>query len=239
MCYVAYMRTVFITGANRGLGLELVKKFGSENWCVFAGCRDTTIFPKEYLDERVIVQQLDVGSAESQNQAIRALREKTTSLDVLINNAGLYDNASDGAPVFDLIDEITPIFQVNAIAPRLLSDKLVDLLNAGNTKLVITISSYMGAHSLIDEFSASHWPYSSSKAATNYAMDAFAFLNPQLKSLLIHPGWMKTRLGGDDAPYDPEIVAGRIFQLSIDSTKLVSGKLYDINQGTDGGEIGW
>ena len=64
----------------------------------------------------------------------------------------------------------------------------------------------------MDDYHATHWAYSASKAAVNYAMIAFAKTHPTLKSVLIHPGWVKTKIGGHDAPLNPTDVATKLFQ---------------------------
>lgn len=86
----------------------------------------------------------------------------------------------------------------------------------------------MGTYTGMDSYHAMHWPYSASKAAVNYAMVAFAKQRSDIKSALIHPGWVKTKIGGVDAPLEPSFVAQKIFELiSEHKTKLPNGKLVD------------
>jgi NAD(P)-dependent dehydrogenase (short-subunit alcohol dehydrogenase family) len=226
-----------ITGSNRGLGLELVKKFLQNDWHVIAACRNTADFPSgaAFGDRKPLVWQLDVANQASLDSFAERCDKELSRVDVLINNAGIYDNVGDGESPYDRISQLIPVFVINSIAPRLLSDKLFNVLQKSENKVVITISSHFGAHSTIDEFMAEHWGYSASKAAVNYAMDAFAKLHPDVKSLLVHPGWMRTRLGGPEAPVDPMDSASGIYDLYERADKLDSGKLFR----TDGATIEW
>ena len=218
------MSTVVITGANRGLGLALVEAFAKEGWSVIAACRDPHNFPKSSKTEKIKVVPLDVSDQNS----LDSFCEGAEVVDVLINNAAIFDNKTDGAPVFTESRDITPIFVTNSMAPRMLSDRLSQNIERGENKLIVTISSNMGLHAQNDDYNAKHWPYSASKAAVNFAMDGFAFLHPNIRSVLVDPGWMKTRLGGDDAPIEPADSAQRIIELFVKSSTLKSGKLYDL-----------
>jgi NAD(P)-dependent dehydrogenase (short-subunit alcohol dehydrogenase family) len=141
--------------------------------------------------------------------------------------AGLYDNPASSVEdesVYNQLGDILNVYAVNSAAPKILADRLVPHLLKGTHKLVVSLSSGMGSHSQLDEYNAEHWVYSSSKAALNMAMHAFAVENPQIKSILFSPGWMNTSMGGKEAPIDPKIVAEKLFTLitkNIDS--LMSG----------------
>ncbi|MFY9457433.1 MAG: SDR family NAD(P)-dependent oxidoreductase [Candidatus Spechtbacterales bacterium] len=223
------MKTILITGAESGLGHELVKVFSKNGWHVLATCRAKKDFPQESLSDNISVLSLDVADQESLESIAENLKDK--SIDVLINCAGVYDaktNSVDGNTVISTNPEITRVFQINSVAPKLLADMLVQNLKKGAEKLVVTISSGMGTYSEMDEYHAEHWPYSASKAAVNYAMIAFTKQHPDIKSVLVNPGWMKTKIGGKDAPLEPSFSAQKIFELiSEHDKKLRNGKLID------------
>lgn len=223
------MSTALITGTASGLGLELVKIFSKNGWDVLATCRNENDFPRESLSDKVTVLSLDVSDQESIETISSVLDDRP--IDVLINCAGVYDtktNSVDGDKVISTSPEITKIFQVNSIAPRLLAEMLIPNLKRGTERLVITISSGMGIYSEMDEYHAEHWPYSASKAAVNYAMIALTKQHPDIKSVLISPGWMKTKIGGKDAPLEPSFSAQKIFELILDhGERLPNGKLVD------------
>ena len=135
-----------------------------------------------------------------------------------MNCAGLYDsktNSVDDDDGHTTVEALTPIFQANTVAPYLLAQALSPALERGSEHLVVTISSVMGTHAAMDDYHATHWAYSASKAAVNYAMIAFAKTHSTLKSVLIHPGWVKTKIGGHDAPLNPTDVATKLFNLIV------------------------
>ncbi len=218
------MKTVVITGANRGIGLALTETFLREGWRVIAVARSApNIKPMETLQ----FEQCDVADGA----ALKALAKKLegTAVDVLINNAGVYDTSGVGdEDVIDDITALTHVFAVNTVAPKLLAELLVPNLQAGQDKLVVAISSGMGTYSEFDDYHAKHWAYSASKTALNYAMVSFAKLHQDLKATLINPGWVHTRMGGSDAPLKPEESADAIFDLIANhEDKLPDGQMVD------------
>ena len=162
-------------------------------------------------------------------------------IDVLINNAGVYDSSStDDDTVVSTLDAIAHVFIVNAIAPRLLADVLLPNLALGSERLIVGISSGMGTFAQLKGrdlepdsrgahgYSALHWVYSASKTALNYALLAFGVSHPNIKVSLINPGWMQTAIGGKDAPESTDENAGRIAELILEHhTRLPAGTLVD------------
>jgi len=217
------MKTVLITGANRGLGFTLAKGFLEAGWRVIAVAREVPDLPQS---DHVQVELCDLTDPH----AIPGLaaRLQGAPIDVLINNAAMYDAPPNDETITTDFTELTRLFQVNTLAPKLLADALVGNLHAGATKLVVTMSSGMGTYAAFDEYHAKHWAYSASKAAVNYAMVSFAELNPSFKTVLINPGWMQTAIGGDDAPLKPIESARAILDLILNhSDKLPNARLVD------------
>src|SRR5579859_2841627 len=177
-------KTILITGTDSGLGKALTEVFSQHSWKVIA----------------VSHKDLEITNQQSINSFVEKLHAK--SIDVLINCAGIYDSPPGDEGVIASIAEITKVFQVNVIGARALTDALLPNLKKGKEKLVVTISSGMGTFSELegDEYHAKRWPYSASKTAVNYAMIAFTKEHPEIKSVLINPGWMKTKIGGEEAP---------------------------------------
>lgn len=209
------MKTILITGSHGGIGSALVKTFSNHNWHVISASRHA---PDQFID---------LSNQASLEKFASKLRGQP--LDVLVNCAGIYDTKSvdDAAPGANTLSEITPVFKVNTIAPLLLSELLLPNLQLGQDKLVVTISSIMATQTHLDQYSASHWSYGASKAAVNFAMRAFSVSHPDIKSLLIHPGWVKTRMGGPEAPLSPNFSAQHIFNLITNSSKYPTGALID------------
>lgn len=205
------MATVLVTGANRGLGLEFCRQYASEGWRVLACCR-TPQAAAELTDlagrfPQVSVFALDVADFMQIEQLAEQLRN--TSIDVLINNAGVYgDSQERGVGQLDY-STWTKTITVNAQAPVKMAEAFLPHLKRGDKKLLIAISSLMG--SIADNSSGGSIIYRSSKAALNAAMKSIAIdLKEQAVGVLIfHPGWVKTDMGGSNAPLEAtQSVAG-------------------------------
>jgi NAD(P)-dependent dehydrogenase (short-subunit alcohol dehydrogenase family) len=191
------MRTVLVTGANRGLGLEFARQYSADGWEVVATARQ----PGPELDALgVPVQCLDMRDLD----AVAAFGSRVGALDLLIANAGTYGprevaGAEDGRGWEDT-------FAVNTIAPYLLAKSVLPQVQRARGKL-IAISTRMG--SIADNSSGGFIAYRSSKAALNAAWKSLAIDNPDVVCAVLHPGWVQTRMGGASAPLSPpESIAG-------------------------------
>ncbi|MGR9085483.1 MAG: SDR family oxidoreductase [Gammaproteobacteria bacterium] len=191
------MATVLITGANRGLGLEFCKQYAADGWKVLACCRDPDA-ARALLDEpRVELLKLDV----SDFARIEFLAEhlQGTAIDVLINNAGVYgDKAHQGFGRLDY-DAWMKTLVINTQAPVKMAEAFLPNLKRSDRKLIVSITSQMG--SIADNGSGGSIVYRTSKAALNAAMKS---LSIDLESegvgvLIVHPGWVKTDMGGPNA----------------------------------------
>lgn len=230
------MSSVLVTGSNRGLGLEWCRQYAEAGWHVFATCRhpETADALHDLAREhsKLSVHRLDVTRPESV-YAVRAELQHET-IDVLINNAGIY--LEKYAPTNALrYDEWQQTLEVNTLSPLRVTEALLELVARSQRRLVVAISSHMGS---IAEISApGDTYYRSSKAALNAAMKGFslALRERGVGVLLLHPGWVKTRMGGWDAPLTAaESVAG--MRTLVDAFSLdQSGRFLRYN----GTEIPW
>lgn len=198
------MPTVLITGANRGLGLEFCRQFAEKGWDVIACCRNPAQAGElNELSQRYIsieIEALDV----TQFDQIDNLSTKLSgiSIDVLINNAGIYgDHSNHGFGQLDYQAWLNTLI-VNTQAPIKMAEAFLPQIKRGNKKLIANISSLMG--SLADNGSGGSILYRSSKAALNAAMKSLSIgLNAQGVGVLIfHPGWVQTDMGGANALID-------------------------------------
>jgi NAD(P)-dependent dehydrogenase (short-subunit alcohol dehydrogenase family) len=209
------MKTVAITGTSRGLGLALTRTFLTNGWQVIAIGRH---LPDASTTLNVRIEQCDLANGAAIRAVAANLRD--VKIDVLINNAGVYDAVSvDENDATTDTTKLANVFQVNTIAPKLLSELLVPNVQAGEDKLIISITSGMGTYAEFDTYHAKHWAYSASKAALNYAMVSFAELHPDIKTALVSPGWMQTSMGGSDAVIRPEESAEAIYDLVANHPK--------------------
>lgn len=194
--------------------MAFTKVFLANGWRVYAACRKAEEFPTDVKSPNLTLLQLDVTDLDSTKNVAVAL--KNTPLDVLLNNAGRFDSTSvDDNSVPTNPQELAHVFQTNTVAPRLIAEALLPNLKAGSDKLVLTISSTMGTYAKLDDYHAEHWAYGASKAAVNYVMPAFGLLYPDIKSVLVSPGWVKTRMGGTSASLEPDFVAQKVYELVI------------------------
>lgn len=198
------MKTVLITGANRGIGLELAKQYYANGWRVFAGCRDekkSQDLKKISADpKKFSILPLDVGNIEQIKSASKQLKE--FPIDLLINNAGIIGYAN---PFGKLEEKIwLETFKVNSIAPILMAQAFLDQIEQSELKIIANISSTMGSISLNGD--GGYYPYRSSKTALNSLSKNLAIdLKPQkIIVVTLHPGWVKTDMGGKNAPVTPE-----------------------------------
>lgn len=192
------MPTMLITGANRGIGLELTKRYAADGWTVIATCRDPQAATALKATPGIIVEALEV----TDYAAVDALAAKYsgTALDLLLNNAGIYGNR-DGALQVSDFDVYLEVLHVNSVAPMKLALAFLPHLKAAKAAKIATISSRMGS---ISETRGGSYAYRASKAAINAGMRNLAF---DLKStgisvITLHPGWVKTDMGGQGADID-------------------------------------
>ncbi len=214
------MSTVLITGANRGIGLALARLYAERGDTVLACCRAPEAADElRSLSEQhaVTVLPLDVSSAAS--VAALAKHVGDTPVDTLINNAGVSGGpvAQQTATSMDFAAWADAL-NVNALGPARVMQALLPALKRSRTPKVMSITSQLGALSLDMAFALG---YSASKAALNKFMRLAAKeLEPQGIAIgVIHPGWVKTAMGGPSAEITPEESAAGIAKV-IDALSL-------------------
>jgi NAD(P)-dependent dehydrogenase (short-subunit alcohol dehydrogenase family) len=215
------MATVLITGASRGLGLEFCKQYATEGWEVLACCRQPERADKLAGIANVRLLPLDVTEFAQIDRLAKEI--KNTSIDVLINNAGIYgDSAGHGFGQLDY-GAWTRTLAINAQAPVKMAEAFLPHLQRGRMKRLVSISSQMG--SIADNGSGGSILYRTSKAALNAGMKS---LSIDLKDLgigvfILHPGWVKTDMGGPNALIDVEKSVTGMRRVIADATLQQSG----------------
>jgi NAD(P)-dependent dehydrogenase (short-subunit alcohol dehydrogenase family) len=209
-------RSVLISGANRGLGRCLVDRFAAEGWLVFAGERRGGAGGTQGRDvsERVIALGLDVLDPASVAGAARAVAERCRGLDVLINNAAVNPRPEYDAEIGELdFDAIRLAYDVNAIGPLRVIQAFLPLLERGQRKLIVNVSSEAGSlqHSWRDR----SYGYCMSKAALNMQTTILdrALKARGMNAIAVHPGWMRTEMGGANATLDPVESADGMYRI--------------------------
>ncbi len=227
------MTTVMITGANRGIGLELTRQYAADGARIFACCRSPrTARELQDLaaasDSRVTLHSLDVTRAED----ISALRQTVgrTPIDILFNNAGISGGKGDTVD-YAAWEEA---FRVNTIAPYRMAQAFRTNLAASRERKLATISSMMGS---IAYNAGDRAAYRSSKAAVNQVMKGLAieFEKDGITVVILHPGWVRTDMGGSQAPVSPAESARGLRRVIASATLRDSGRFVDYQ----GEELPW
>jgi NAD(P)-dependent dehydrogenase (short-subunit alcohol dehydrogenase family) len=232
------MNRVLITGANRGLGFELVQQFVDRGDRVFAGCRSPEkAFSLEELvgkfPGQVTILPLDVVDQWSIEKSLDLVEAEVDALDILINNAAIH---LGDEPLSEVkADVLLRTLQINAIGMVLMVQKFVGFLQKGDNPKLINISSQGGSLSLMNHFRG--FGYSGSKAALNMYTRCLA-LEPEMEGITIialHPGWMRTDMGGPDAPLTTAKSAEGVLRVIEALTKEDNGKFFT----WEGKELPW
>lgn len=232
------MNRVLITGANRGIGLELVRQSLRRGDRVFAGCRN----PERATDlqalattchSQLTVLSLDVTDEGAIDASKEIVRAQVDAVDILFNNAAV--NFGDETIVNLNAETLIHTLRVNAIGPIIVAQCYLDLLKAGNSSKIINISSEAGSISRMER--SRGYAYYGSKAALNMFTRALAF-DINLDGVIVialHPGWVQTDMGGSMAPLTPAESVKGILQVTDGLTKADAGKFYTY----EGDEYPW
>ena len=230
------MATILITGTNRGIGLEFTKQYLARGDRVIATCRDIEAadalkqLRSDY--DKLEIRQLDVSSTESMLEFVQLLAD--TPIDIFINNAGVYGprNAKFGEVDGQLW---ASVLQVNSIAPLMLSQMLMPNLRQGKDKKMVYLTSKMG--SIDDNSGGGSYIYRSSKTALNSVVKSLAIdlAGEGFSAAVLHPGWVLTDMGGQNALIDTKTSVTGMLQVVDDLDPQSSGSFFNY----DGSIIAW
>jgi len=186
-----------VTGASRGIGLELVRQLRTRGDDVIATVRDEKSSGQLRELASVRIEPCDVASEAS--IAGLAARLGDAALDVVINNAGVWGGERQSLSRFDAAEAMRT-YQTNALGPLLVSIALLPHVRRGTAKKLLHITSGMG--SIGDNTSGGSYAYRMAKAALNMASRSLAqdLAREGIASAVINPGWVQTDMGGGGAP---------------------------------------
>lgn len=228
--------TILITGSNRGIGLEIARQYAAADWTVHACCRS----PDQAIElhglssqyGRIQIHRLDMEDFGQIATLARKLAGQ--QIDLLFNNAGTYGQNDAG---FGDTDESLWLkaMRINAIAPMKMMEAFVGHIEASRHKIIASMSSKMG--SMADNRSGGSYVYRSTKAALNAVMKSAAVdLRPRgIRVAILHPGWVKTDMGGPNAEISTAESVDRMRRILAGITLADSGTFFDI----DGSPIPW
>jgi len=228
---------ILITGANRGIGLEMVKYSMEQGWRVFACCRNPHNADDLFNLAKPSNGQISVHIADMQElSTLQALSYelRNDAIDMLVNNAGVYGSDKNKFGSVD-VDNWLHTFQINSIAPLKMVEAFTEQLAMGKNKIVACMSSKMG--SMADNGYGNSYIYRSSKAALNAVVKSLSIdLKEQsIITVALHPGWVKTDMGGPNAEISTRECVEQLFSHLLTLTLEDSGRFIDI----DGSDIPW
>lgn len=229
--------TVLITGANRGIGLELVSQYAADGWQVFGSARDpagASDLKKLAAEKAGQIRLLRIDVSDSATIADAAAEVGDTPIDVLINGAGVYGGARQRIDSMDY-ESWTDVLNVNTMGPLRVTEAFLGNVERSDRKLIAAITSGMG--SLADNTSGGFIAYRTSKAGVNMVMRSLAVdLAPRgITCLVINPGWVKTRMGGPNAKITAEQSVHAMRKVFDAAGPKDSGKFFDYT----GSEYPW
>ena len=224
------MPTILITGAGRGLGLELARQYAQDGWRVIGTVRN----PRAKADlTKVRAEALTIDVGEPAQARQLASRLKGVSLDVLYYNAGTIGKRGMALGTFDYA-AWEEVLRVNLLGAAAVIEALVENVAASEQKKIAVMSSRLGS---IAESSGMTLPYATSKAALNLlAKGLAATLAPRgIIVVALSPGWVKTDMGGESAPLTPEVSVRGLRKVLAALRREDSGKFLSY----DGSPIPW
>ena len=223
------MPSVLVTGASRGLGLEIVRYYLNQEWTVHACCRrpDSADELRRLCNQSnglITIHELDVAQAKSILTLGANLAE--SSLDVLINNAGVSIGRADKFGSLNYSNWIK-MLNVNMLGPSAVSEALLKNVEKSVRKLIVFVSSDLA--SLSGHDGRTLYYYRTSKVGLNMLMRTMSFeLQDRAITLFsYHPGWIRTDMGGDKAPVDPKESAISLARLVESAGISISGQYFN------------
>lgn len=202
------MKTVLITGISRGIGRALAERFLQNGDFVIG---TSTSGNSDNDHQNLITFQLDLANLISIEACVASITSLDKPIDILINNSGIWSGVDENPTIN--VDLIRKVLEVNLFGTINFTERIIPSLQSGGH--IVNISSRMGSLKLCDEF-GTNWPdYKISKCALNMVTRILADrLSGKITVSSVHPGWVKTDMGGSDADLEPAEAAEDIFTLA-------------------------
>ena len=222
------MSTILILGASRGIGLALAKEYRAAGWKVFASARqEADIAHLNALG----MQAFSCDVTDVNDVAALGWRLDDEKIDVAILNAGVMSNWTQNLDT-PSAEDFHHVMHTNVLAAMRILPIIGPMVDASRGTLAV-ISSRMGSLSLRE--AADGWLYRASKAALNSVLLDVAHSFPAMTSVALHPGWVRTDMGGDNATLSPEQSAAGIRATLAKLTRQDNGSFYNY----DGKRLTW
>ncbi|MDQ1087153.1 SDR family oxidoreductase [Siphonobacter sp. SORGH_AS_1065] len=245
------MKSALVTGANKGIGFEVARQLAQKGMYVYLGSRQVEN-GLEAIDQlkaeginNVEAIQLDITNEESVKEARIEIGKKTKSLDILINNAGIYGGYPQSA--FDAtIEQFKEAYNVNVYGVVRVTQAFIDLLKKSSEPRIVNVSSSQGSITLHSDPSYKYYDYKgvvylSSKAALNMytVVLAYELKDTNFKINAVCPGYTKTDFNGHRGPGNVEDAGKRIVKYALMDRDGPTGKFFSEENNPETGEIPW
>jgi NAD(P)-dependent dehydrogenase (short-subunit alcohol dehydrogenase family) len=215
---------VVVTGANRGIGLELVRQFLARGDSVVAGARD----PASATELKALKGTLEVGACDvASDESVASFAKGVKGpVDAVVNNAGIIGKRAAGLAELDFAD-MRVTFDTNALGALRVTLAFLPHLKEGNGRKVLSVST--GMASISDNTSGGSWGYRMSKAALNMATKNLAheLRGLGISAVAVNPGWVQTDMGGGSASMKVDESARRLIAIVDGLTLEQSGSFLD------------
>lgn len=225
------MYTIMITGANRGLGLEMAKQYSADGWEVIACCREPEKAEELHKLKDIKILPLDVSDISSIKNLDHRIGNQP--IDILLNNAGVLPREQEFGTIN--VELLIDTFKVNSVAPFILAETVFKNIMTSKLKIIANMSSIWGSIGL--NVDGGHYAYRSTKAALNALTKSMAIdLRVHgIKVFALHPGWAKTDMGGVNATVSPEESVRKMRNILSKLSLLDSGCFISY----DGNQLAW
>lgn len=230
------MKSALVTGANKGIGLEVVRQLAKNGFYVYMGCRNVTrgLSAVEKLNaeglDTIEVLQIDVTDPESVNAARLAIGKKTTILDVLVNNAGISGEFQQSA-LQTTTDQYKIVYETNVFGAVRVTQAFIDLLKGSAAPRIVNVSTSMASLTLAADIGNPNYPtryvaYQSSKSALNmYTINlAYELRDTLFKVNAVCPGYTQTDFTNQQGTSTAEEAGQRIVKYALIDQNGPTGK---------------
>jgi len=245
------MKTALVTGANKSIGFEVARQLAQKGIYVYLGTRDLEkgIAALNKLKAEGIgnveVIQLDITDDESVKNARTEIGKKTKTLDILINNAGIYGGYPQEA-LNSTIDQFKTTYDANVYGVVRVTQAFIDLLKTSSEPRIVNVSSSQGSITLHSDPSYKYYDfkgaiYLSSKSAMNMytVVLAYELKNTDFKVNAVCPGFTKTVFNGHRGPGSVEVAGKRIIKYALIDKDGPTGKFFSEENNPETGEVPW
>ena len=245
------MKTALVTGANKSIGFEVTKQLAKKGIYVYLGSRNlengieaVNKLKTEGINN-VEAIQLDITNDESVKEARIIIGEKTKSLDILINNAGVYGGYPQSA--FDAtVEQFKAAYDANVYGVVRVTQAFIDLLKTSSEPRIVNVSSSQGSITLHSDPSYKYYDYKgavylSSKSAMNMytVVLAYELRDSDFKINAVCPGYTKTDFNGHRGPGSVEVAGNRIIKYALIDKDGPTGKFFSEENNPKTGEVPW